>query len=318
VPLTALGLGGYTPVGLVQNCLDFLHLNVGLPWWGAILCGTFVFRLLVFPVMVKGQVNTARLNAVKPELERLQAKMKDASNYQNPMFKAQAAMEMQKLFQDNRCHPVKSLMSPLIQMPLFISFFLALRNMANLPVESMKTGGTLWFPDLVAADPYIALPIIASATMFLAMETGGDMAGNNEQAKTMKNVFRGLCVVMVPLTYKFPTAVFMYWVTSNFLSLVQVGVLKIPQVRTYFEIPEPMPVVKPIKESGGFIQNFKAGFKSSQELAMVKSQGKMRQKEYEQSLKNPHKETFEINPRVKENERIFKTAASKKKQKRRR
>lgn len=31
-----LGLGSYTPVGLIQNLLEFMHVNIGLPWWGAI------------------------------------------------------------------------------------------------------------------------------------------------------------------------------------------------------------------------------------------------------------------------------------------
>ncbi|XP_040510937.1 mitochondrial inner membrane protein OXA1L isoform X4 [Gallus gallus] len=36
VRLEDLGLGAMSPVGLVQNLLQFLHLDVGLPWWGAI------------------------------------------------------------------------------------------------------------------------------------------------------------------------------------------------------------------------------------------------------------------------------------------
>eukprot|EP00061_Rhincodon_typus_P006761 g27746.t1 len=35
--LVELGLGGYTPVGMVQNILEFMHLDLGLPWWGAIV-----------------------------------------------------------------------------------------------------------------------------------------------------------------------------------------------------------------------------------------------------------------------------------------
>lgn len=31
-----LGLGSYTPVGLIQNLLEFMHVDLGLPWWGAI------------------------------------------------------------------------------------------------------------------------------------------------------------------------------------------------------------------------------------------------------------------------------------------
>ena len=44
--------------------------------------------------------------------------------------------------------------------------------MANLPVESMKTGGLLWFPDLTIADPFFLLPILCSGSMLLTIEVG--------------------------------------------------------------------------------------------------------------------------------------------------
>lgn len=44
--LAELGLGSYTPVGLIQNLLEFMHVSIGLPWWGAIVAGKNVFHLL--------------------------------------------------------------------------------------------------------------------------------------------------------------------------------------------------------------------------------------------------------------------------------
>lgn len=41
--LSELGLGSYTPVGLIQNLLEFMHVSIGLPWWGAIVAGQFFF-----------------------------------------------------------------------------------------------------------------------------------------------------------------------------------------------------------------------------------------------------------------------------------
>lgn len=35
----SIGLGGFTPVGLLQEALEFLHVSVDLPWWGAIAAG---------------------------------------------------------------------------------------------------------------------------------------------------------------------------------------------------------------------------------------------------------------------------------------
>ena len=39
--------------------------------------------------------------------------------------------------------------------------------MANCPVESMTTGGMLWFENLTVADPFYLLPLMTSATLFV-------------------------------------------------------------------------------------------------------------------------------------------------------
>lgn len=35
----SLGLGGWTPVGIVQQCFEYLHVSLGVPWWEAIMIG---------------------------------------------------------------------------------------------------------------------------------------------------------------------------------------------------------------------------------------------------------------------------------------
>lgn len=49
----SLGLGGWTPVGFVQNCFEYLHVTLGIPWWEAIVIGMFCF-------MFKKNVNVGR------------------------------------------------------------------------------------------------------------------------------------------------------------------------------------------------------------------------------------------------------------------
>ena len=53
----------------------------------------------------------------------------------------------------HQINPVKNVLPGMIQMPIFISMFLGLRKMANLPVPSMETGGILWFENLTMMDP---------------------------------------------------------------------------------------------------------------------------------------------------------------------
>lgn len=54
----------------------------------------------------------------------------------------------------------------LLQVPIFLSVFGGLRGMANLPVESWKTGGALWFPDLTVPDPLFIIPALSAASIF--------------------------------------------------------------------------------------------------------------------------------------------------------
>lgn len=41
----SLGLGGYSPVGIVQTCFEYVHVTLGVPWWTSIAIGKYIFLL---------------------------------------------------------------------------------------------------------------------------------------------------------------------------------------------------------------------------------------------------------------------------------
>lgn len=57
-----------------------------------------------------------------------------------------------------------------------------------------------------------------------------------QNLQTMKYVLRAIPLVIIPFTVNFPGAILCYWMSSNFISLLQVGFLRIPAVRDYFKI----------------------------------------------------------------------------------
>ena len=71
---------------------------------------------------------------------------------------------------------------PVSQAPIFISFFIALREMANLPVPSLQTGGLWWFQDLTLSDPIYVLPLVVTATMWGVLEVREEHAFDKQQA----------------------------------------------------------------------------------------------------------------------------------------
>ena len=103
------------------------------------------------------------------------------------------------------------------------SMYFGLNRIADV-YPDVSTGGALWFPDLAAPDATMLLPLLAASTFFAMIEVGvdGQQLDANPQMKQMKNVMRALALVMVPATYNFPSAVFVYWCTQN-LSLIHIS-----------------------------------------------------------------------------------------------
>jgi YidC/Oxa1 family membrane protein insertase len=227
----SIGLGGWSPVGLVQNCFEFLHISLDIPWWGAIMIGTVCVRTVLFPLVIMAQRNAAKMNNHMPQLQLLQLKMSEARQSGNALDSARYGQEMVVFMKEKDLNPLKNMLVPLAQAPLFISFFMGLRKMANTPVESMREGGLFWFTDLTLPDQYFLLPVLTSITMYLTIEVGTDSARlSSQNMQTMKYVLRALPFLILPFTINFPGAILCYWACSNFISLLQVGIIFLRRV----------------------------------------------------------------------------------------
>uniref|UniRef100_A0A8C3SGI7 Mitochondrial inner membrane protein OXA1L n=1 Tax=Chelydra serpentina TaxID=8475 RepID=A0A8C3SGI7_CHESE len=115
VGLADLGLGSYTPVGLIQNLLEFLHVDLGLPWWGAIVAGTVAARCLVFPLIVKGQREAAKLNNHLPEITRLTQRMQEAKRSGNQFEFSKSYSELNLYQKAHDVNPIRGFVVPLVQ-----------------------------------------------------------------------------------------------------------------------------------------------------------------------------------------------------------
>ncbi|ORX92401.1 hypothetical protein K493DRAFT_285773 [Basidiobolus meristosporus CBS 931.73] len=235
--LKAMGLVNFTPVGFIQAALEFIHVSTGIPWWGTIVATTLLIRLALFPIVVKLQRNAAVLHNIKPEMDRLTAHLNRAKSDGDTVAIAQYSHEFRQLFEKHNANPLKMLALPLMQAPVMLSFFFALRDMAQLPVPQFQTGGTAWFTDLTAADPLYILPVVSGLGFLAILELGSEAGTNVGQTKNVKWFFRFMAVAMVPVTANFASSIFVYWVTSNAFSIGQVLTLKNPAIRKSMGIP---------------------------------------------------------------------------------
>ncbi|XP_012880926.1 PREDICTED: mitochondrial inner membrane protein OXA1L isoform X4 [Dipodomys ordii] len=294
---TELGLGSYTPVGLIQNLLEFMHVEVGLPWWGAIATCTILARCLVFPLIVKGQREAAKIHNHLPEIQKFSTRIREAklAGDYTEFYKASTEMTLYQKKHDVKLF--RPLILPLTQAPIFISFFIALREMANLPVPSLQTGGLLWFQDLTICDPIYVLPLVVTATMWGVLELGAETGMQSSDLQWMRNIIRVMPLAVLPITIHFPSAVFMYWLSSNVFSLAQVSCLRIPAVRTVLKIPQRI-VHDPDKllPREGFIKSFKKGWKNAQIAHELQERQHRMQNHLDLAARGPLRQTFTHNP----------------------
>ena len=109
-------------------------------------------------------------------------------------------------FQEQKgINPLKNIWPLVAQGTIFATMVIGLRGLANLPMESMESGGLGWFVNLTVADPYYALPLMTSATTYIMMKLGADgMTPPNERANPLlKYGIRALPILLLPITINF-------------------------------------------------------------------------------------------------------------------
>ncbi|XP_061997481.1 mitochondrial inner membrane protein OXA1-like [Rosa rugosa] len=232
----------FLPVAGLQYLIDFVHSLTGLNWWASIALTTILIRVATIPLLIDQLRATTKLNLMRPRLEQLKQEMQNMEA--DPEVLREGQKRMMALFHEYGVTPFSQLKGLFIQGPIFISFFLAIRNMAE-KVPSFQNGGALWFTDLTTPDSMLILPILTAMTFWITVECNmQEGLEGNPVAQTMKTYSRILAVIAVPVMMSFPKALFCYWLTSNIFSLTYGLAIRRPEVKSLLnlpEIPEPPP-----------------------------------------------------------------------------
>jgi YidC/Oxa1 family membrane protein insertase len=296
--LASLGLASWWPNGLVQSALESIHVGLDVPWWTAIVVTTIGLRIIMFPISVLAQRHTAHMHNHMPVIKALEEKWTKSRSSGNPLEAARTGSKYMEYMKTNKVNPMRSMMFPFAQVPVFLSVFIGIRQMANLPVESMTTGGLLWFTDLTITDPYYALPVLTCVTFLATMELGVDGVRAASLSTTARYVMRAMPVIMLPFIINFPSAMLCYWFTSNVVSLFQVLFLKIGAVKTYFKIPQLITHDQALlkKQKKPFMQSIKDNYKNSKTVISMEDRQREEAVKFKQAGLGAIQKTYDYDP----------------------
>ncbi len=192
--------------GALGWALEYVHAQ-GAPWWLSIAILTVVVRTILFPLTIRQVKSMRAMQDLKPDMDKIRAQYRDNRQRQQE--------EIMKLYQERQVNPFGSCFPLLVQMPIFIGMFYVIRSFGDTH-PSFTSGGILWFQDLSAMDPFYILPVLSAVTMLAASEITSKHIDPQQRW-----IMRTLPVVFTIFLLTFPAGLFMYWITSNLVTLVQ-------------------------------------------------------------------------------------------------
>jgi YidC/Oxa1 family membrane protein insertase len=224
----------------IENALVWLlnHYHSWVGSWGwAIVLLTFTIRLAMVPLTLKQFRSMAAMQIVQPKVKQLQNRYKGKTARED---RQKMQQEMMELYKEHNVNPFGSCLPLLIQAPVFIALNAVLRyhihphgDQAFLGISNifakLNEIGTL--PEYILIGLYVG-SMLASTLLFSFVTD-----------RQQKYMLAAMPIIFVPFVLKFSTGVMIYWITSNFWTLGQQGVIK----RTMgHRFPQPAP-----KTSGG-------------------------------------------------------------------
>ena len=217
---------------VIGGALELLHAS-GLSWWLSIVALTLVVRTILLPLTVKQVKNARSMQSLRPEMEEIRSHHKDSREQQRAMA---------ELYRERGVNPMAGFLPLLIQMPVFITMYHVIRD-HNESLPSLAHGGVLWFTDLTGPDPYLALPALSACLMLAAFEVSSRGAPAQQ-----RRVMRFMPLVFTAFIARFPAGLFVYWVTSNAVTLAQN--LAVNRLMPRSAVAEPEAAVAAAAESG--------------------------------------------------------------------
>jgi len=199
-----------------EAVLDFFHDNAGLSWGTSIIALTVVVRALLIPLTYKQIKGMRSLQALQPKIKEIQSKYKND--------KQRMQQEMMQFYKENKVNPLASCLPLLLQLPIFFALFRLLRG-NNFEQDVEASGGASWlFINSVIEKPHgaetIVLLVLFAGSMVLSTVVtmrSSPSAGGSQQY-VMVGAFALMGVFFVPT---FPAGLSLYWITTNFWTVLQ-------------------------------------------------------------------------------------------------
>jgi YidC/Oxa1 family membrane protein insertase len=179
---------------------------------------TILIKLLFWPLTQKSTRSMKRMQALSPELKKIQEKYKD-----DPMKMNKKVMEF---WREHKVSPMSGCWPMMIQLPIFFALFRMIPNAIELRGQPFLWACDLSKPDtilLLAGFPLNPLPLLMGVTMLVQARMTPPSPGMDPAQQAM---MKYMPLIFMVFLYSQPAGLTLYWTVQNLLTIVQTKLTK--------------------------------------------------------------------------------------------
>ena len=208
---------------VIIPCFDFLGRfisNYGI----VILLMTLLIKLLISPLTIKSYKSTAKMQVIKPEIDKLNAKY---PNEKDAMKKQQAMME---LYQKAGVSPMGGCLPMLLQMPILFAMFrffpasIELRQQKFLWADDLSAYDSIWDFGVnvpLLGDHLSLFALLMAVTMFFYSKMTSSQMSDDPNMAGMKFMSVWLMpIMMFFICNNLSSALSYYYLLSNIITMI--------------------------------------------------------------------------------------------------
>ncbi len=224
--------------GVAKIMLGVLHFFYGITrnYGIAIILLTVLVRSCMFPISRKQAQSMAKMQLLKPEMDKLKEK------YKNDMQKQSSAM--QELYRKHNINPIAGCLPMFVQLPIFLGLYRSLmvdvelrqapllgesiRWCSNLAAPDMFLDWSPWMPAFIndgigitGLGPYLNVLPLITIVLFLLQQKLFMPEPANEQAAMQQKIMKFMMLFMGLLFFKVASGLCLYFIASSIWGIAE-------------------------------------------------------------------------------------------------
>jgi YidC/Oxa1 family membrane protein insertase len=207
-------------IDVADSIIKFVHNDIGTNWGVAIIALTFIVRLAVLPLSLRGIRSMRRMQIVAPKIQALKEKYKeDPQRFQR---------ETMELYKKEGVNPFSSCLPFILQIPFFIAIYQLLRGDAfQQDVMNAPPEGFLFVKSVIeaptGAELWVLIVLFVTTTAASVLLTTATSPTASPAQRYLMLLFP---LIIVPFIINAPAGLAVYWIATNLFSLGQQWVIQ--------------------------------------------------------------------------------------------